>query len=329
MRTWGPVLATMFGLAALAPAAAAETFDELAAKAKPLSATDVKGMVWALTATCAEGDARVQSRCRQVRDRRAAELRAGTWLVDAEAGAFSIGAYDPDAKSVLVSLVGCIACKPVDGLYIVSNKAAPTFTGPGGNEDVATAVTVHQDEEPFPSQAAADRWRKRAGTVRAQFVFRIPEAAGGLFERDGHKGLAVAVLGYRMHQRCDGAIVAASPFAAPLAPEKIAACGAGDDTQVDTGPKVILPEVLTADDIKAVMRPVVTAAKECFDNYGVPGRAKLTYTITGPGAIAAYEQVGDFVDTPTGRCIDKAAKGVSFPATQKPTFTFTWPINVQ
>ena len=40
-----------------------------------------------------------------------------------------------------------------------------------------------------------------------------------MFDIDGHKGLAAQVLGYRIHQPCDGAVVAASPFAAPPAPD--------------------------------------------------------------------------------------------------------------
>ena len=325
MRIWGIALATTIGLAALLPVAAADdSFDELAGRATALSATDIAGMTWALTAPCDQGDGPTTRRCKQVRDRRAATLRAGTWLVEAEPGAFAVGPWNPDASGVALTLVGCVACaQPVGGLYIVSHKAAPTFT-----DGVASAAGVNQILRPFADEVAAERWRKRAAGVRSQFVVRIPEANGGLFERDGHRGLALEILGFRVYEPCEGAIVSSSPAAAPLAPDQ-AACSKIVDEVVDTGPKVILPLMLTADDIKTTMKPVVVAAKSCFDNYGVPGRAKLVYTVNGAGANTAFEQVGDYVDTPTGRCIDKAAKSVTFPATQKANFAFTFPINVQ
>jgi hypothetical protein len=326
MRTWGTVLAMLVGLGAAAPAASADdTFDDLASRSPVLTAKDLEGMVWALTAACDQGDGPAIRRCKQVRDRRAAELRAGTWTVDAEPGAFAIGEWDADIHAVPLTLTGCIACvKPIGGLYIVSNKAAPSFI-----DDVASAAGVHQVTRPFDDEQSANRWRARAAGVRSQFIVRIAPAAGGMWEREGHKGIAVEILGFRVYEPCEGAIVAASPSAAPLPPDQ-AACGKIVDEPVhDTGPKIVLPEMLTPDDIKHAMKPVVTASKACYDNYGVPGRAKLIYTVSGAGAITAFEQTGDFVDTPTGRCIDKAAKSVTFPATQKKSFAFTFPINVQ
>ncbi|MEZ4401830.1 MAG: hypothetical protein R3B06_17510 [Kofleriaceae bacterium] len=326
MRTWGLAMAAAAAIVLTAPAAHADpTFDELAAQARPLSSADVAGLAWALTTPCTDGADAAQRLCRAVRDQRAAALRAGTWLVDAEAGAFSIGEWDPDAKAALIQLAGCVACtKPVGGLYLVSNKTAPSWNG-----DVAIAATIHQAVRAFPTKLAADKWRAVAADAHAQFVIRLLPA-GGMFERDGHRGLAVEILGYRVYQRCDGAIVCASPAAQPVAVDA-STCGklveAVSPTVVEVKPD--LPAALTADDIKTVMRSVTEAAKVCFDDYGVPGKAKLVYTVTNAGTVSAYEQSGDFVDTPTGRCIDEAAKAVTFPAVKKKSFTFTYPINVQ
>jgi hypothetical protein len=77
------------------------------------------------------------------------------------------------------------------------------------------------------------------------------------------------------------------------------------------------------------MKPVALAAKDCFDVYGVAGHAKLVYTVGGDGNIMSYELTGDFVDTPTGKCIDKAAKAVVFPKSKKKKFGFSYPLNVQ
>jgi hypothetical protein len=323
MRTSG--LVALVALAAAATAAHADdSYDALAAKAQAMTDRDLAGAVWALTATCDQGGAAGRL-CRFVRDQRAAQLRTTTWRVDAEAGAFAVSEWDPAARAVLTSLSGCVACaKPIGGLYLVSHKAAPTFVG-----EVARAATLHEGARGFPTQAAAERWRAQAATARAQFVVRLAGPAGGKFERDGKRGLALEVLAYRVHTPCDGAIVVAQPRADALAAEPAACAAIVDDTPPPVDPTAGLPEALTADDLKRVLRPVSEAARDCFDAYGVPGKGKLTYTVSGAGAITAYEQVGDFVDTPTGRCIDKAAKAVSFPASRKASFTFTYPISVQ
>ena len=326
MRTRGLALATLALAAAAAPARADGTFDELNATAQRLTRADLEGAAWALTNACDQGDGPLVRLCRAVRDQRAAELRAKTWLVDAEPGAFTVSAWDPDAQASLLNLTGCVACvKPIAGLYVVASKAAPTFTG-----DVAAAARLHQAARSFPTQAAADRWAKVAADARTQFVVRLGGDKAGLAELDGRKVLAVEVLGYRVYQPCDGAIVCASPKADPVAADQ-AACGT---IAVDVAPTPVdtqagLPATLTPDDLKIALKPVAAAARSCFDDYGVPGKAKLVYTVAGAGTITAYEQTGDFVDTPTGRCIDKAAKAITFPAVKKASFSFTYPINVQ
>lgn len=310
-------------VAATSAAHADETFDALAAKAEVMTARDLSGALWALSAPC-DGGGPAARLCTFVRDRRAAQLRDRTWLVDAEPGAFAVTEWDPAARAVILTLSGCVACaNPVNGLYVVSHKAAPTFVGA-----VAHAAMIHEAARAFPTQAAADRWRAVAATARAQFVVKLA-ANDGRFERDGKRGVAVEILGYRVWQPCDGAIVCASPKADPVAADK-SACGAiVEDVAPKVDPDANLPEALTADDLKRVLRPVSDAARDCFDAYGVPGKAKLVYTVNNTGAITAFEQTGDFIDTPTGRCIDKAAKAVSFPASRKRSFTFTYPISVQ
>jgi hypothetical protein len=95
----------------------------------------------------------------------------------------------------------------------------------------------------------------------------------------------------------------------------------------DEGPE--LPAQLDAKDIKIAMKPVVEASKACFDTYGVAGSAKMIYSVSGDGSILTYEQTGDFVDTPTGKCIDKAAKAITFPKSKKKKFGFTYPLALQ
>ena len=338
MRTWGIAFVTCGLLASLAawPAAAEDpsSFEALAASAQPLGRADLAGLVWALTASCTDGDDLAQRQCVAARDARAAAVRAATFVVDGDAAAFSIGAWKADTRSLPLVLRGCVACaRPLAGLYVVSSKAAPTFRG-----EVAEAALVHETARTFKDEDAARRWSARAPHLRTQFVVRVAAAAGGLWERDGKRGLAVEILGFRVHDPCDGDVVSASPPSARgPADARTCGAGAGEPRPTEPGPRPTepapaeptLPAQLDARAIKLAMQPVVQAARACFDTYGVAGNARLAFSVAGDGSILTYEQTGDFVDTPTGTCIDKAARATTFPKTRKDRFGFTFPLSLQ
>lgn len=340
MRTWGIAFLTtgVFVAAAAAPARADDpkSFESMAEGAQKLSRADVAGLVWALTATCKDGDELAQRQCEVVRDARVAELKGATFVVDGDGTAFTLGVFKVETKSAPITLRGCIACaEPIGGHYIVSSKVAPTFKGA-----TAEAAVVHETSRQFKDEAAAKRWATRLPQLRVQFIAKVTAAGGGMWERDGKKGLALDILAFRVYDPCDGGIVCADPPSGKGPADK-KTCGEsvvegepkpGSGDQPVDEPKTdepALPAQLDARDIKNAMKPVVEASKACFDTYGVAGTAKLVYSVSGEGTILTYEQTGDFVDTPTGKCIDKTAKAITFPKAKKKKFGFSYPLNLQ
>jgi hypothetical protein len=341
MRTMGLALASLvLGPAALAPVATAgpgdavapvappppATFDSLAAAtAGTISRADLLGLAWATSAPCTDGDDAEQRLCRAVRDRRLATVRAGTWLIDGDSGALTVGEWTAADKLITVSIAGCMACvEPPGGLYVVSAAAAPAFAGA-----VAQGASVHTSSITLADAVTAKRFRARVPALRTQFVVRVSAAGGGLWTREDKRGLALDVLAARAYDPCDGSVVV-STVPAGTGPVDASTCPAKVDTPTrpDRRNEPELPQALTSKDIRAAMAPVLEAASTCYDAYGVMGRAKLTYTVGGDGSIIAYEQDGDFLDTPTGTCLDKAARAVTFPKTKKKTFTFSYPVSV-
>jgi hypothetical protein len=337
MRTWGIAFVTTGAFAALATPARADdpkSFEALAKEADALTRADLAGLVWSLTAPCNDGDELSQRQCKAARDSRAVAVRDRTFVVDGDGTAFEMGTYDVAKKSAPITLRGCIACaEPVGGMYLVSSKAAPSFKGA-----TAEAATVHETARTFKDEAGAKRWTARLPHLRTQFVVKIAAANGGMWERDGKKGLALDVLAFRVFDPCDGGIVCASPPSAK-GPTDSKTCGEsvveGDarpptgEAKPPTSDEPALPAQLDARDIKTAMKPVVEASKGCFDTYGVAGSAKMIYSVSGDGSILTYEQTGDFVDTPTGKCIDKAARSITFPKSKKKKFGFSYPLTLQ
>ncbi|MCB9572141.1 MAG: hypothetical protein H6709_08620 [Kofleriaceae bacterium] len=344
------VLAT-FAVAIAAPAVARAdaggdkakpTFEQVAKGAVRVDRAGVTGLLWAAAASCdGAGDDLDQRQCRAIKAARADEVAAQTYIVPGDAAAFVVGVYDAKKKSIPLTLSGCVACvEPLSlggkAYYVVSNKGAPTFQG-----KLAHAAVLHETSRSFTDEQTALDWRaKVVPRLRTEFVVRLA-AGGAVWNRDGKDGVAVEVLGFRVYDPCDGAIVCASPSSAKAAVDK-AACGgavvegepddaddADDGAKADAPKAEKLPDEITSRQIQTAMQPVRDAAEACYQTYGVPGDGKLKVTVSGGAVIALEWTKGELADTPTGACIEKAAREVTFPKTRKSRQSFTYPISLR
>ncbi|HEY6034613.1 MAG TPA: hypothetical protein VIV58_10150 [Kofleriaceae bacterium] len=308
-----------------ARAQADDTFESKAQTAQRLHR--VEGLVWALTAACDAGDDVQQRQCRRVRDARAKELATGTWIVDADADGFDVGPWNKQKKSVPISLDACVRCAgvEVDGKtwYVTGVVAGAT---PHFESGRLRPGELLDNGRAFDEEAVADAWAHAVSKVRVELVVKV--AAKPRWTESGKNGLALDVLAYRVYTPCDGAIIVASPSSSPVEADKKACPSAPEPSAAEAGagPRV---DQLSASMIDEAMKPVVDAAWKCYEQLAVTGKAKLKLSVTADGAVAAYEQQGDFANTPTGACIDKAAAKAKFPRSKKAKTTVLFPITLQ
>ncbi len=159
--------------------------------------------------------------------------------------------------------------------------------------------------------------------MRVQLIVKLPPKPR--WSDSGKNGIALDVLGFRVFTSCDGGIVTASPTSGP-AERDGKPCG---PVTVETVEDATAIESLTPSVIDRAMQPVVDAAHKCFSQFAVSGKAKLKLTILADGTLGKYEQQGDFTDTPTGQCIDKAMAKAKFPHSKKPKTTISFPITLR
>jgi hypothetical protein len=287
----------------------------------------VESLVWALTATCEAGDDVQQRQCRRVRDARAKELATGTWIVDADADSFDVGPWNAQKKSVAITLDACVRCAGVelDGKTWFVTGVAP---GPGPHFEGGRLRpgALLDNGRTFADAAVADMWTHAVAKVRVELVVKL--AAKPRWSESGKNGIALDVLAYRVYTPCDGTIIASSPPSSPVEADKKACPAQGEPSvaEAEAGPRV---EQLTAPLIDEAMKPVVDAAWKCYEQFAVTGKAKLKITVTADGGVLKYEQQGDFADTPTGACIDKAIAKARFPHSKKAKTTVLFPITLQ
>ena len=279
----------------------------------------IENVIWTLTAACDSGDDVHQRQCRHVRAARLAELAGRTLLVDGDSEAFDIGSWNAAKKAISFSVTACIRCLGVDvegkTWYVVGGSLHPYFRGAQPD-----AGPLRIESRAFADEHAAKAWARAVGNARVELVVKVP--AHPQWTDAGKSGLELEVVAWRVYAPCDGAIIAANPPSGP-APADAKQCipAAADEAQPELGE-------LTADAIQAAMAPVVEATHLCFGKFAVTGTARLRIHVLHDGTVGRYEQLGDFINTPTGACIDKAAAKLTFPAS-KNGIAITYPITAQ
>jgi hypothetical protein len=306
------------------------SWSDVSAGALRLDRGDLAGMVWAVTATCSDGDELTRRQCRAVRAARARRFDGKVLVVPGDAAAFTVGAWDTKKKTAPLIVSGCVACvEPivVDGgaYYVTSKQELPTFDG-----TIARAAEVHQTVKKFDRQDDLTAWRAEVvPRLRTELVVQL-DLAGAAWKRDDRRGVGLTVSGFRVYDPCDASVISSSPPADKGELDRTA-CGdavvEGEGDATPKKPRTAEPaEELTPAMIKDAMRPIRAAAQACFDTYGVAGDSKLHVTVKGDGSVIGVEVGGDFADTPTGTCLIKAVQAISFPKTKKTKQSFKYPI---
>lgn len=188
---------------AASPAFADDTFEGKASGAERISHPD--DLVWAFATTCDAGDDTQQRQCRRLRDTRQAQLANATVLVDGDKDAFTIGAWNPKTKSVPLVVTGCVACGGVD----LDGKK--WFIGNAKDK-------LHDNARTAADENAAKAFTKLATGARVQLIVKL--AAKPKLVVDGKNVLGIEVVGYRVFNPCDGAIIVANPPSGKAEPNK-------------------------------------------------------------------------------------------------------------
>ena len=201
-------------------------------------------------------------------------------------------AIDGDPESIseangTIALARCIRCTAVDvdGAALFANT-----TGPAARVDRGVL-------------ASAKRERASQILPRIEWLVELGATRG-----------AWTVVGYRVIARCDGSIIVASPPSLKVA---------GDPKRCTPTP-VAQPAKGSPDDQLDAARALADAARTCFAKYRVAGEAKLHFSLAVDGSVSSYTRDG-FGDSPTGACLDAAAKKVKFPRGDR-TQVVTYPI---
>jgi hypothetical protein len=99
----------------------------------------------------------------------------------------------------------------------------------------------------------------------------------------------------------------------------------GEEAKPKKAPAAALP-MLSQSDIVSAMKAVQPKVKECFNQYKVPGIANVRISVLSGGRVGSATVAGKFVGTPSGACVENAAKTAKFPPCAP--MSFPWPFQL-
>jgi hypothetical protein len=292
------------------------SYDEQATAAVVAGPAELEGLVWAATAACDGGDDLGRRQCRAVRDARLARSRATVLRMTGDRGALEIGAWDAAGQGLPIVVRGCVACATGVDVGGGPRHLAAVDGAPVVQDGVLRGAVVHRSLRMFSSEQAAERWRAEvAPRLVTELLVRLPATAAT------GPTVAIEVLAARVHDPCSGAVIAASAPADPVRADP-GRCGKAPAKPAASS----VPDTLSTADIRDALAPAEAAARACLERYGVAGAARFRISIADTGAVLAVAQEGDFVDTPTGSCVEVGVKAARFPRTRRARQSIAYPI---
>lgn len=322
-------------LCSTAQAQGREVYEDVAYGAEEIDAPEaLAALLWSHIATCDHiDDDFARRQCQGLRAARHAQIGARIFRMAGDPRALSALGDEPGAGTMTVKLYACLACSiPVtvagQTLHVVGTGQATVFG------DAVLGPVVRSLARPFESEAAAARWKSEVmPRLRTELIFRLPDeirpwAQGGAQTR----GVAVEIIGYRVHDPCTGAVLMSQPPSDPM-PREPSTCTGEDLLAIQEAEEQARqaalaarapeqperPERLSPQAIQRALAPAAEVAQECFAVYGVAGEARFRITINTRGRVTHIEQSGYFMDTPTGDCIASAISKATFPRARRPT----------
>ena len=100
--------------------------------------------------------------------------------------------------------------------------------------------------------------------------------------------------------------------------------GGGEDRPA--APAAVKLITLTQSDIVNAMKGVQPKVQACANQFKVPGTAMANIGVASGGKVNTASVTGKFAGTPTGSCVEVAAKSAKFPPCQ--SMTFPWPFTL-
>ncbi|MEP6654909.1 MAG: hypothetical protein ABJA82_16215, partial [Myxococcales bacterium] len=228
--------------------------------------------------------------------------RQSYWVVVDDPTVISVSEYDASIKGYHLAVAGCLACTRPVVVGGAREKRLLTLKTPAREaESLQAAVELSRNSVGFDSLAEAKGWMEQSRPeLRTQFVFK-PGHTDWTF--GSNRGYAMALLGFRVFNRCTGEVLISRPPSSGTA-DIVAmeeGCRKRDGTGITSHRQpnarvddVKLPPQLGKNEIETAMNAIRPQVFACFEKFKVPGLAQFAFVVAGNGTINSVRLSGAF-----------------------------------
>jgi hypothetical protein len=192
-------------------------------------------------------------------------------------------------------------------------------------------ITMAKYSAPLPEKTTAKSFKEQVlPHLRLDLLFRPVAGVTRVGRRHKYGVLNFELVGHRVYHKCLGKIFGASPKVAKATfrvSKNDLSCPQNQPKNVVA--KVKLPSMLPQRMVKALMELVSVDLLACYEQFGVGGQAPTDIVVAPNGRVKHAKVVGQLAGTPTGKCVERLVKNLSFPKFSGEEARLQWPFSLK
>jgi hypothetical protein len=136
------------------------------------------------------------------------------------------------------------------------------------------------------------------------------------------------LIGHRVVHKCAGKVYGCTPKMAKrfVVDKNDLSCPQNQPRKAVA--KVKLPSTLPQRKVKELMELVSHDLQACYEQFGKGGRVPTDLVVASSGRVKHVKVVGSLAGTPTGACVERLVKGLSFPKFSGDDARLQWPFTL-
>lgn len=192
-------------------------------------------------------------------------------------------------------------------------------------------IDVANYKVPLPKKMTEKQFKNEIlPFLRLDLIFRPVAGVTRVGRRFKYGVINFELVAHRIFHKCAGEVYGTDPQMAQkryLVDKNDLSCPQNQPKKIVAKPK--LPSTLPQRMVRELMSLVSGDMHTCYEQFGVAGQAPTDIVVSPTGQVKFVKVVGKLAGTPTGKCVERLVKNVSFPKFSGDDARLQWPFSLR